>query len=263
MLTLVPTMAFGGTVILVEEYSASKFMRQIRKHKATFTCIVPTILRTLLKQPRKKTDSEHSMRSSFYALPTSKEEWEEFENRFKIRLMEVRLIDENGENIEKSNQPGEILLKGNPIFSGYYKNEEETKKAIDVAGWLHTGDIGYMDPDGYYYFYDRKKEIIKRAGENISTSEVERVLNDHVDIMESAVVGVPDEMRDEAVFAFVVLKNSNLSADDIRTYCREKMSAFKVPQYVNVIDQFEKTSIGKIKKNKYKDIAKNIYKSLT
>jgi crotonobetaine/carnitine-CoA ligase len=296
MLTLVPTMAFGGTVILIEEYSASRFMRQIRKHKATFTCIVPTILRTLLKQPKRKYDSDHCMRSSFYALPTSREEWEEFENRFKIRLidgygltetfalaignpywglrkrhciglpavgMEVRLIDENGGKIETFNQPGEILLKGSPIFSGYYKNEEETKKAIDEAGWLHTGDIGYMDPDGYYYFYDRKKEIIKRAGENISTSEVERVLNDHVDIMESAVVGVPDEMRDEAVFAFVVVKNNSLSADDIRNYCREKMSAFKVPQYINVIDQFEKTSIGKIKKNKYKDIAKNIYKSLT
>lgn len=296
MLTLVPTMAFGGTVILIEEYSASKFMRQIRKHKATFTCIVPTILRTLLKQPKMKNDNKHYMRSSFYALPTSKEEWEEFENRFNIKLidgygltetfalaignpywglrkrhciglpavgMEVRLIDENGETIEKCNQPGEILLKGSPIFSGYYKNEEETKKAVDEAGWLHTGDIGYMDPDGYYYFYDRKKEIIKRAGENISTSEVERVLNDHVDIMESAVVGVPDEMRDEAVFAFVVVKNNNLSADDIRNYCREKMSSFKVPQYVNIIDQFEKTSIGKIKKNKYKDIAKNIYKSLT
>lgn len=295
MLTLVPTMAFGGTVILIEEYSASKFMRQIRKHKATFTCIVPTILRTLLKQPKRKYDSDHCMRSSFYALPTSKEEWEEFESRFKIRLidgygltetfalaignpywglrkrhciglpavgMEVRLVDDDGGTIEACNQPGEILLKGSPIFSGYYKNEEETKKAIDEDGWLHTGDIGYMDPDGYYYFYDRKKEIIKRAGENISTSEVERVLNDHVDIMESAVVGVPDEMRDEAVFAFVVAKNSDLSADQIRNYCKEKMSAFKVPQYINIIDQFEKTSIGKIKKNKYKDIAKNIYKSL-
>jgi len=295
LLTLIPTMAFGGTAILLEEYSATKFMRQIREHRATFTCIVPTILRTLLKQPKDEKDKAHFLRTSFYALPTSKEEWEEFETRFNIRLMDgygltetyplaisnpywglrkrhciglpmigfdVRLVDDEGNTILEPNRPGEILLRGKPIFAGYYKNEEETRKALDKDGWLHTGDIAYMDSDGYYYFYDRKKEIVKRAGENVSTSEVERVLNDHEEILESAVVGVPDKMRDEAVFAFVVAKNCTLTTDEIRTYCRSKMSEFKVPQYIKFIDRFERTSIGKIRKPIYKELAKTLYVSM-
>lgn len=295
-LTLVPTMTFGGTVVLIEEYSASKFMNQIRTHQATFTCIVPTILRTLLKQPPQSNDAVHSLRSCFYALPTSKEEWSEFENRFNFNLMdgygltetyalttanpywglrkrhcvgipsiglEIKLIDTDENIITKPGEPGEILVKGNPIFKEYYKNREETDKAIDKDGWLHTGDIGYKDSDGYLYFYDRKKDIIKRAGENISASEVERVLNDHPNILESAVVSVPDSFRDEAVFAFVVLHpDSNISTDEIKGFCKQRLAVFKIPQYVAIKDKFEKTSVGKIKKPLYKAEALAIYKEM-
>ena len=293
LLTLVPTMTFGGTVILIEEYSASKFMNQIRTHQVTFTAIVPTILRGLLKQPPQGNDSDHSLRSCFYALPTSQEEWSEFENRFNFRLMdgyglteayalatanpywglrkrhcvgipaiglEIKLIDADGAAITRPGEPGEILIKGKPIFKEYYKNREETDKAIDSDGWLHTGDIGYKDSDGYYYFYDRKKDIIKRAGENISASEVERILNDHPDIIESAVVSVPDNYRDEAVFAFVVVNpNINISPEEIKEFCKDKLAAFKIPQYVSIKDKFEKTSVGKIKKPLYKTEALAIY----
>ena len=296
LLTLVPTITFGGTIILIEEYSASKFMNQVRTHKATFTCIVPTILRTLLKQPPQSNDSDHSLRSCFYALPTSQEEWSEFENRFNFRLMdgyglteayalatanqywglrkrhcvgipaiglEIKLIDADGAVITKPGEPGEFLIKGKPIFKEYYKNREETDKAIDSDGWLHTGDIGYKDSDGYFYFYDRKKDIIKRAGENISASEVERVLNDHHNILESAVVSVPDKFRDEAVFAFVVVDpNSNISPDEIKDFCKQRLAAFKVPQYVAIKDKFEKTSVGKIKKPLYKTEALAIYNGM-
>lgn len=296
LLTLVPTMTFGGTIVLIEEYSASKFMNQLRTHKVTFTCIVPTILRGLLKQPPQNNDSDHSLRSCFYALPTSHEEWSEFENRFNFQLMdgyglteayalatanpywglrkrhcvgfpsiglEIKLVDSDGMTITKPGEPGEILIKGKPIFKGYYKNHEETGKAIDCDGWLHTGDIGYKDSEGYYYFYDRKKDIIKRSGENISASEVERVLNDHPNIIESAVVSVPDKYRDEAVFAFVVVStDTNITTDEIKAFCKQKLAAFKVPQYISIINKFEKTSVGKIKKPLYKTEALGIYKGL-
>lgn len=297
LLSLVPTMTFGGTVILIEEYSASRFMDQLRRHQATFTCIVPTILRSLLKQPSSDLDRKHSLRSAFFALPLSSEEWNRFEERFRISLIdgygltetyalatgnpywglrkrhcvgipsigfEIKLIDDHGDMVLDDGVPGEILIRGNPIFRGYYKNEEETRKAIDEHGWLHTGDIGYRDSDGYFYFYDRKKDVIKRAGENVSASEVERVLNDHPQVLESAVVSVPDDFRDEAVFAFVVCENHlSVSIDDILSHCKEKLASFKVPQYIVLKESFKKTSVGKTMKQLYKDEALLMYKEMS
>jgi crotonobetaine/carnitine-CoA ligase len=147
---------------------------------------------------------------------------------------------------------GEIVVKGVPgrtLMKGYYKNPEATAQTIK-DGWLYTGDNAYMDEDGYFHFVDRKKDMIKRGGENVAAVEVEYVINLHPKVQEVAIIGVPDPIRDEAIMALVVLKKGETSdADEMIDFCKEKLAKFKVPSFVEFKDSFPKTSIGKIQKN--------------
>jgi crotonobetaine/carnitine-CoA ligase len=138
---------------------------------------------------------------------------------------------------------------------GYWNRPEETAKAL-VDGWLHTGDIGVADEDGYLFFVDRKKDIIKRAGENVSASEVERVLLELGGVREAAVVGRPDPIRDEAVVAFVVLDSDGPSVEKMIEHCAENLAGFKVPEEIIVLDSLPVTSIGKIEKATLRERAK-------
>jgi crotonobetaine/carnitine-CoA ligase len=134
------------------------------------------------------------------------------------------------------------------MFSGYYRNEEATAACM-VGDWFDSGDNGSLDEDGYVHFFDRSKDVIKRAGENIAATEVERVLNEHPAIAESAVIAVPDPLRDEAVKAFVVLRPGHtLSEQEVQGWCASRLARFKVPSFVSFIDELPKTSIGKIMK---------------
>ncbi|MFQ5853943.1 MAG: class I adenylate-forming enzyme family protein, partial [Candidatus Binatia bacterium] len=120
-------------------------------------------------------------------------------------------------------------------------------------GWLHTGDLGYLDEDGFLYFVDRKKDMVKRGDENISSEEVERVLNSHQLIAESAVIGVPDPVRQEEVKAFIVLKPpatpQNLPPAEIWDFCQEHLAPFKVPRYLEYRKELPKTPSSKIQKS--------------
>ncbi|MFC7659177.1 hypothetical protein ACFQV8_26250 [Pseudonocardia benzenivorans] len=131
---------------------------------------------------------------------------------------------------------------------GYHNDPEATARTL-VDGWLHTGDNAYVDEKGYFYFFDRGKDMIKRAGENVSTVEVESVLLDHPEIVEAAVIGVVDPIRDEAVKAFVALAaGSTLTVEAIQEHCATRLARFKVPTIVEIRDELPKTSIGKIEK---------------
>jgi crotonobetaine/carnitine-CoA ligase len=135
---------------------------------------------------------------------------------------------------------------------GYYKNPAATAEALK-DGWLHTGDLGYLDDDGFLFFLDRKKDMIKRGDENISAEEVERVLNSHPLIAESAVIGVVDPIRQEEVKACVVLKPpadpATVPPEAIWHFCAERLAAFKVPRYIEYRDSLPKTSSAKIQKS--------------
>ena len=114
---------------------------------------------------------------------------------------------------------------------------------------LHTGDNAYADAEGYLYFFDRKKDMIKRAGENVSAIEVEWAIIDHPRVVEASVVGIPDAIRDEAVAAVVVREDPELTADEVIDWCRGRLSKFKVPTVVTFVDELPKTSIGKVRKD--------------
>ena len=133
--------------------------------------------------------------------------------------------------------------------SAYYNNPEANAQTIK-DGWLYTGDNSYMDEDGYFHFVDRKKDMIKRSGENVAATEVEYVISLHPKVKEVAVIGVPDAIRDEAIVACIILNPGETCEDkEIITFCAEKLAKFKVPSFVKFFDDFPRTSIGKIQKN--------------
>lgn len=166
-----------------------------------------------------------------------------------VPIMEndVRLVDiEDGVTQVKPGDPGEILIKGPSVMQGYWNNPEETKIQL-TEGWLHTGDIGQTDEDGYIYIVDRKKDMIIAGGFNIYPREVDEVLYQHPKIAEAVTVGVPDAYRGETVKAFVVLKPGEKCTDkEISEFCRTKLAAYKVPKVVEFRETIPKSAVGKI-----------------
>jgi len=277
-------MTTGGTLILAEEFRASKFWGQVRRHQATQTAVVAMQLRTLIAQPRTPEDRDHQVRRVFFAINVSEADLAEFEDHYGVTVINgyglseamvmvvaspiasdrrypsiglptpgrrLYLLDDDGNEV-KPGEVGEICIdgvRGRDLMIGYYKDEEETEKAFR-GGVLHTGDNAWADEDGYLYFFDRKKDVIKRAAENVSALEVEFVLGEHPKVAEVAVVGVPDAMRDEAVAAVVVpVEGSGLTEDEVVEFARGELSKFKVPTIVSFVDELPKTAIGKVKKD--------------
>ncbi|MBL4895144.1 MAG: AMP-binding protein, partial [Emcibacter sp.] len=167
---------------------------------------------------------------------------------------QVRIIDDDGQDCTIG-QAGEMLLKGPNIMSCYWQDQSATDNALK-DGWYYTGDIGYQDEQGCYYFVDRKKDMIISGGENIYPAELEAVLGSHSDIQEIAVVGRPDDRWGEAVVAFVVLKNgSSLKDTDILDWLGGKLGRYKHPRAFHFIDQMPRNGMGKIVKEDLKNIA--------
>ncbi|MBI2206954.1 MAG: AMP-binding protein [Candidatus Rokubacteria bacterium] len=164
---------------------------------------------------------------------------------------EAKVVDDGGEEVPPGTV-GELVVRGEPgvtLMKGYFKNADATAQTLR-DGWLHSGDNAWMDEDGWFFFVDRKKDMIKRAGENVSASEVEETLKQHAAVFDAAVVGVPDPVRDQAIKAYVILnEGARASADDLIAWCGSHLSTFKVPELVEFRDTFPRTSVGKIQKH--------------
>jgi long-chain acyl-CoA synthetase len=157
---------------------------------------------------------------------------------------DLRCVDEEGRDVPQG-QPGELAARGPQIMKGYWQKPEETAKTMR-DGWLLTGDIGVMDPDGYFSIVDRKKDMVLVSGFNVYPNEIEDCLVRHPGILEAAVIGVPDGASGEATKAFVVLSDRTLSTETIRAYCKEHLTAYKVPKVVEVRDDLPKSNVGKV-----------------
>ncbi len=280
-----PTFSSGATLVLLEKYSARKFWNQVCSYKATITECIPKIMCTLMMQPVKSWEKNHCLREVFYYLTLSNKDKDAFIERFNVRLLtsygmtetivgligdrpkeerrwpsigrsgfgyEAKIIDEN-QNEVKPYEYGEIYVKGIPgktIFKEYYNDIESTKKVLNKEGWLHTGDIGYVDEDGYFYFVDRQSNLIKSAGENVSSEEIENFLSSHPKIVEAAVIGIADKICCELIKAFVIVKEGeDFSENEIIEYCYKNMARFKVPTIVEKCKSLPRTSTGKVRKN--------------
>ncbi|MEM4406284.1 MAG: AMP-binding protein [Candidatus Methanomethylicaceae archaeon] len=284
-----PCLTAGASIVVCERFSASQFSQLIRSYGCTICSLVSATVRMILAQPEHPLDRENKMWRCPYAIAISDEEWDAFERRFGTKLidlygltetlapctimpiwgehrrgsvgwpnfgMEVKIVDDERKEVPVG-ELGEIAIKGEPgisLFKEYYKNPEATTEVL-VDGWFYSGDYGRIDEDGYVYFVDRKKDVIKRAAENISAPEVERVINEHPAVLESCVIGVPDPIRDQAVMAIVRLKEGvEVTEEELTEFCKRRMARFKVPEYWLIREkEFPKTSIGKIRKNLIKD----------
>ena len=152
---------------------------------------------------------------------------------------------------------GEVLIKGPQVMKGYWNMPEETAQTLQ-DGWLSTGDIAYMDEDGYLFIVDRKKDLIIASGYNVYPREVEEVLYGHPAIEEAVVVGVPDSYRGETVKAVVVLKEgASCKEEELIAYCRKNMAAYKIPRIIEFRDELPKTSVGKILRRKIREESQN------
>ena len=156
----------------------------------------------------------------------------------------VKCVDDDGNTVAQG-ETGELAAKGPQIMAGYWNKPEETAKAMR-DGWLLTGDIAVMEPDGYFRIVDRKKDMVLVSGFNVYPNEVEDCLATHPGILESAVIGVPDDTTGEAVKAYVVKRDASLTEADIRAHCKSHLTAYKVPRRVEFRDDLPKSNVGKI-----------------
>ena len=161
--------------------------------------------------------------------------------------VEIRIVDaDTGQEALPQGEVGEILMRAPQQMLGYWQRPTETANMIR-DGWLYTGDLGYLDEDGYLFIVDRKKDVIKPSGFQVWPREVEEVIASHPAVAEVGVAGVPDEYQGEAVKAWVVLREGQqITVDDLRAYCRENMAAYKVPRQVEFRDSLPKTMVGKV-----------------
>ena len=277
-------MSVGGVVVLKERFSASRFWDDVRTHGVTTSSIMQTIPRILLNLPQDPADPDTPLRQVMALLPPDVHL--EFERRFGVTAVpsysltedllsvigpleesarklgscgvaiapevhRLRICGEEGESIPPG-QLGEIVKQSPAVMAGYYKNPEATAEALR-DGWLHTGDLGYLDQDGFLYFVDRKKDMIKRSGENIASAEVERVLNSHPLVAESAVVAVADPIRQEEVKACIVLADGaspeDLPPARLWEFCAGHLAPFKIPRYLDYRPELPKTPSSKVQKN--------------
>ncbi len=277
----------GGSVAVMERFSATRFVEQATRHEATLAALFAAPIRMLLGQPRSDAEGRTKLRAVSYAQNVTVQQFEDWHARFKAPLMQIwgmtetmslplmqpldlprkplsmgmpvlgytcKVVDDAGAEVPPGTV-GELVVKGEPgvsLMKGYFKNPEATAATL-CDGWLFSGDTAWMDEDGSFFFVDRKKDMIKRAGENVSASEVEETLKQHPDVFDAAVVGVPDPVRDQAIKAYVILKDgAPCTADELTAWCAARLSKFKVPERVEFRDAFPRTSVGKIQKHLFR-----------
>ncbi|AGK61904.1 Acyl-CoA synthetases (AMP-forming)/AMP-acid ligases II [Archaeoglobus sulfaticallidus PM70-1] len=272
--------AVGAKIVLIPDpRDLKRVLESIQKHRVTLYCGVPTMYNAINNYPEVNKYDLSSIRACVSgAAPLPLEVKRKFEELTGGKLVEGYGLSEtspvthanpiNGVNKEGSiglpipdtiavvvdsegnilpiGETGELAIKGPQVMKGYYKMEEETKNTL-INGWLLTGDIAKIDEDGYFYIVDRKKDMIIAGGYNIYPREVEEVLYEHPDIVEAAVIGVPDPKRGETVKAFVVLREgANVTAEDIEKFCRQHLAAYKVPRIIEFKKELPKSNVGKV-----------------
>jgi crotonobetaine/carnitine-CoA ligase len=274
----------GASIALAPGFSASRWSTQAARMGATVASLFAAPIRMILAAAQAPEDRQHALRAVMFAQNVTDEQLEAFETRFGAPLIQLygmtetvvpvtmnplyehrrgasigrplpsaqlRIADTNDADVA-TGTAGQLLVGGIPgrtMMTGYLNKPEATTAAL-AGGWLHTGDTVTADEDGYFYFVDRAKDMIKRAGENIASAEVESVLNDHPAIYEAAVIGIPDQMRDEAIHAFVARHDgAQVSAEELRDWCSTRLSRFKVPDAFEFLETLPRTSVGKIQKH--------------
>ena len=258
---------------MAERFSASRFWDDVRAYGATYTLCLGAMIPILAKQPRRPDDHDNPMRIALSAAAPPAV-WEDFEARFGVRIVELyaqteggfmlnpdakangkigamgkpsggydmRVVDDDDNDLP-AGEIGELVYRSTTTddLPEYYKNPEATAEK-NRGGWIRSGDLAYRDEDGYFFFVDRKSDFIRRRGENISSFEVEKVVNGHDDVLESAAYALPSELgEDEVTVAVVPQPGARLTPEALVAFCEARMASFMVPRFVRFLGAFPKT----------------------
>ena len=280
------TLAAGATLIVAERFSASRFWEQARQAGATVVNFIGMMMPVLAKQPPTAADRDNQVRL-FYGSPAFPPAFlQAFQERFGPDIIvgfgmtetcygtierigeqrrpnssgrprlhpdarfvnEIRIVDDAGQPVG-IDAVGEIAIKNPAMLPGYWRNPEQTALALR-AGWLHTGDLGWQDDAGYLYFVDRKKDVIRRRGENISSQEVEEVIKRHPSALDCAVIAVPSELGEDEVKAYITPRPGRvIDPEQIIHWCADHLAYFKVPRYLEVRDELPRTPSLRVRKD--------------
>jgi crotonobetaine/carnitine-CoA ligase len=284
-ITIGPAILADAKAVIVDRFSASRLWDDCRRWECTEANYIGGIIPILLKQEEKDNDADNPIRLMVGAA-APQDEWHAFQERFNTKILEVygmtecycclvspydesragacgktitgwdvRIVDDDDNECEPD-KLGEFIARSNKMFvgtTGYYNKLEATLELFK-NGWIHTGDLGRMDEDGYFFFVDRKKQAIRRRGENISSFEVESVISSHDAVLESAVVGVPADVGEEEVKAVVVLKDGHsVTEEELIRWCEPRMAYFAIPRYIAIRGDMPKTPSERVEKFKLKD----------
>jgi acyl-CoA synthetase (AMP-forming)/AMP-acid ligase II len=278
----------AGTVVVQRGFDAKAVLDVVAREMITVTHMAPTMIQSLLDSPEVGTTDTSSLRMIVYAAapmplpvlkrglkilgPVFQQQFGQTEGIGTTLLAHqhrpdgsdrdreiltsvgqasprvgVRVVDDNGEDVP-TGTVGEILLTSPGVMKGYWNNTAATLETLR-DGWVHTGDVGRLDEEGYLYLVDRKKDMIISGGENIYSREVEEAIVSHPDVSEVAVIGVPDEKWGEAVMAVVVTRpGASLEAGEVVEHCRTQIAGYKKPRHVVFVDEIVKLPSGKIDK---------------
>jgi crotonobetaine/carnitine-CoA ligase len=279
-LGVLPTLMLGAQICVVPRFSASRFWDEVRRFDPTVVHGIFGMVPILLNMPARPDDRSHRVRS-FYIGPSGLSA--AFEERFGIEVIEVygatetgivTVFEPGGEHrpgscgranaatyevdlFDEQDRPvadgevGEFVVRPRQawtMLTGYYGRPEETVEAFRNL-WFHTGDYGRRDDDGFFYFVDRKKDAIRRRGENITSSEVERAVNAHPVVAENAVIAVPSELGEDEVMACIVLHpEAEVDFAEMIRFLDQRLPYFMVPRYLEVVERLPKTANEKVQK---------------
>jgi carnitine-CoA ligase len=284
--TVMGSLACGAGLILLPRFSASAFLDSARRHGATEFNAIGAMLEILMRQEPRPGDADTPLRLCYTGPAPAKERQEEMERRFGLRIVvgyamsespygliwphgtrpygtlgtprqhptlgvvnEATVIGDDGTELPPG-ETGELLLRNPVITPGYWGMPAETAEAITADGWLHTGDLVTRNDDGTYTFVARKKEVLRRRGENLSPAEVEDALLSHPAVLEVAVVGVPSELSEEEVKAFVVpAPGAQLDFPALRAHAAGLLASYKVPRFWQAIDELPHTPTTRVAKH--------------
>jgi fatty-acyl-CoA synthase len=284
---LVPTLWRGGTVILQRGFDPEKYIEALQEHRASFSFLVPTMVYAILDHPRSRTADFSSLRLlSYGASPMAPARIEEALRVFGPVLVQsygqtespsnilflsqedhvrtdvdtlgsagmpypgvtVELLDDQDQPVE-AGAIGELCVRSPLVMEGYWKQPELTAEVLR-NGWLHTGDMAYRDPHGYYFLVDRKKDMIISGGFNVYPKEIENVLAAHPAVAAAAVIGVPDEKWGEAVKAVVVLRaEGTATEEELKAAVRSAKGPVNTPKSIDFVQALPLTTLGKHDKN--------------
>jgi long-chain acyl-CoA synthetase len=247
---------YHGKVVIMRQFNLEQLFSNIQKYKVQSVPAVPTMYIFMLMYPDAgKYDVSSVWNWVCGSAPLSLDTWKQFKEKFGGEIGEGwGLTFDNDDKEVPQGQEGEIVLKGPMVMKGYWKLPEATAEVIK-NGWLHTGDIGYVDKDGYFFITDRKKDIIIKGGENISPRTIEEVLYSHPSISEAAVIGIKDPVYGEDIKAFVTLKpGQTATPEKIKEYCDGKLKRFFVPKEIVIMSALPKTLVGKILKKELRKL---------